>query len=66
MASKIKWYDYLIAFIYADFMTFFLFTALTTTNFVLSLLMGFTVGFLWKSWESFYCKMRYEYEKDNN
>lgn len=54
----IRWWDYVIVFFYADFMTAWLFLGFTATTWYVILISGLSVGFLWRSWCDFYCQWR--------
>lgn len=61
----IRWYDYVVVFFYADFMMAWLFLGFTATEWYMPLVSGFIVGFLWRSWNDFYCKFRLHQEIKN-
>ena len=58
----IRWYDYIVAFLYADFMMAWFFLGFTATTWYMPLVAGTIVGFLWNSWDSFYCQWRLRQE----
>ena len=52
----IRWYDYPLAFLAADFMTGFIFSG--------SILGGFAAYFVYSAWVDFYCTYRLSMERE--
>ena len=59
----IRWWDYIVVFLYADLMEGFLLLGFTATTWYTPLIAGGMVAFLWNSWHSFYCQFRLYYEE---
>lgn len=55
----IRWYDYLAAFVFADFMTAGLQFALLGPTVWHGIVGGASVGLLWAIWRDVYCIFRY-------
>lgn len=58
----IRWYDYIAAFIAADFLLANFMMAMTGPNFWVQLLGGLFVAFIWDAWNDLYCKFRLNME----
>jgi hypothetical protein len=55
---KIRWYDYVLALVAADFMTDFLFRGFFATTWWEPMLYGLLAGIIWQAWKNDYCKFR--------
>ena len=62
----IRWYDYIVVFFYADFMTGFLLMGFAATTWYTPIIAGLIVGCLWTSWTDFYCQWRLSQETKND
>ena len=61
----IRWYDYVLALIAADFMTHFLFKGFSATTWWEPIVYGLCAGMIWDAWKPNYCnyRLRQEYGK---
>jgi len=59
----IRWWDYIVVFLYADIMAGFLLMGFTATIWYVPIIAGGIVAFLWRSWNDFYCQWRLHYEE---
>ena len=59
----IRWWDYIVVFLYADIMAGFLLTGFTATEWYVPLVSGAVVAVLWNNWHGFYCQWRLHYEE---
>lgn len=62
----IRWWDYVVGFLYADLMAGFLLMGFTATTWYMPLVAGGIVAFLWRSWCDFYCEWRLYHEEKQN
>lgn len=60
----IRWWDYAVAFLYADFIVVCLFAGFNATVWWQILLFGALAGYLWRSWTDFYCRFRLHLEEE--
>jgi hypothetical protein len=54
----IRWYDYVLAVIAADFMVGFFISGASATVWWQTLLYGFAAGMIWEAWSKDYCAYR--------
>lgn len=59
----IRWWDYIVVFLYADVMAGFLFMGFAVTVWYVPIIAGLIVAFLWRSWNNFYCEWRLYHEE---
>jgi hypothetical protein len=61
----IRWYDYALAVLAADFMVGFLLWGFTATTWWEPMVAGLLAGFIWQAWSKDYCafRLRQEYGK---
>ena len=61
----IRWYDYTLALLAADFMTGFLLKGFSATTWWEPMLYGLLAGMIWNAWKTDYCafRLRQEYGK---
>lgn len=58
----IRWYDYVLAVLAADFMTGFLIAGANATTWWQPLLFGMCAGIVWQIWNTDYCAFRLRQE----
>ena len=58
----IRWYDYILAVLAADFMTGFLFAGFQATEWWQPILYGLLAGIIWQAWNKDYCDFRLRQE----
>ena len=59
----IRWYDYALALLAADFMTGFLLKGFSSTVWWEPMLYGLLVGMIWDGWKTYYCNFRLRQER---
>lgn len=55
---KIRWYDYVLALLAADFILGFMLWGFTATTWWEPMLAGLLAGMIWQAWSKDYCKFR--------
>ena len=55
---KIRWYDYVLAIIAADFILGFMLWGFSATTWWEPMLAGLLAGMIWQAWSKDYCKWR--------
>jgi hypothetical protein len=58
----IRWYDYALAVLAADFITGFFLTGINATTWWEPMLYGLAAGFVWQAWSKDYCAFRLRQE----
>lgn len=58
----IRWYDYVLAVVAADFITSFLFAGFVATTWWGPMLYGLSAGLIWQAWAHDYCVFRLRQE----
>lgn len=61
----LRWYDYVAAVIFADFMSTFLIAGLYSSNFFMSFFFGLLVMVFNSVWDNAYCVFRRAFENEN-
>ena len=61
----IRWYDWVVALIAADFMTGFLFKGFSALTWWEPIVYGILLGGIWNLWKDHYCKYRLIQEYKN-
>lgn len=59
----VRWYDYVAAFLAADFIFFFFAKGATSSTFWEPLAYGLLAGFIWRFWVKEYCNIRLKMEQ---
>ena len=61
----IRWYDYVLAILAADFMVGFMLWGFAATTWWEPMLYGLLAGMIWQAWKNDYCafRLRQEYGK---
>lgn len=60
----IRWYDYVVAVLAADFITGFLFAGFVATIWWQPLFYGVLAGVVWQAWNNDYCAFRLKQESE--
>lgn len=58
-----KWYDYIVIFIFADIMTTLLFSLMFAPSLWISIISGFMLTFVWDGWNMY---ERFRYNANRN
>ena len=58
----IRWYDYVLAILAADFMVSFMLYGIGATTWWQPMLYGLLAGMIWQSWNKDYCTFRLKQE----
>lgn len=58
----IRWYDWILAIVAADFMVVFFIRGASATTWWEPLLYGLLVGMIWNAWKTNYCSFRWQQE----
>jgi hypothetical protein len=59
----IRWYDYIVAILAADFILGMIMWILNSTLWWEPMIAGLIVGFVWQAWSKDYCQFRLRQEK---
>ena len=59
----IRWYDYIVAILAADFILTFMLAGFTSTTWWGPMLNGVLAGLVWQIWKNDYCNFRLRQEK---
>jgi len=62
----IRWYDYVAAFVFADFLLGFFLASLTASGFWGTFFFGFMIFVAYDLWCDVYCKIRLKMEMKND
>lgn len=62
----IRWYDYVLAVLFADLITGFLLAGFFSTLWWEPIVYGLIAGFIYRSWSDAYCQFRLRREHEND